>query len=112
MNYFVITLKEGEAWSYSPPQRHDVSWAFSFEGLSQIQHVVSDKELLIFEGDGVIDFKATLGTSRILVGSAKKHAHHLVLGQSSVHTSEAALEKGMQKIREIGAQIRASKSSF
>lgn len=112
MNYFVITLKEGEAWSYSPPQRHDVTWAFSFEGLSQVQDIISDKELLIFEGEGVIDFKATLGTSHILVGSAKKHAHRLVSGQSSVHTSEAALEKGIQKIKEIGAQIRKSKSFF
>jgi hypothetical protein len=47
-----------------------------------------------------IDFHADADTEFVL-GSAAPHAHDLVLGQHSVHSSSAMLRAGEQRISEI-----------
>ena len=43
----------------------------------------------------------------LVVGSARKHPHPLVLGDYSVHTSAEALWRGEAEIRRIGARLLA-----
>ena len=43
-----------------------------------------------------------------MLGSARQHPHDLVMGNYSVHTSEAALLQGELEIRRIGQQLRAN----
>ena len=54
-------------------------------------------------------FPETRGISKVefVVGSAVKHAHDLVLGHYSVHTSAAALREGEARIQQIGNRLRA-----
>jgi hypothetical protein len=59
-------------------------------------------QLAVFEeSDAAIEFEAMEHTG-FIIGSAVKHPWNLVLGDSSVHTSRHALEKGEARIAEIG----------
>ena len=65
------------------------------------------RTLAVFEpGSGAIDFEAR-GETRVLLGSAARHEHPLVLGTSSVHTDRAALDRSLARIRDIGTTLRA-----
>jgi hypothetical protein len=63
-------------------------------------------ELAIFEpSTEAIDFQADADTEFVL-GSAAPHAHDLVLGQYSVHTSAATLRTAEQRLREVQHRLQ------
>jgi hypothetical protein len=67
---------------------------------------VEGGELAIFErSNGAIDFSAETGAEFVL-GSAAPHAHDLVLGDYSVHTSAATLRAAQQRISEIQGRLQ------
>lgn len=106
LNYFWVTLKDGERWTYQPPATHDVAWAFAQRGTLHVAGARLSRELMVFEeGHGAIDFQAE-GDCAFLLGSAAKHPHELVLGPYSVHSSAATLATGVQRIAELGEQLR------
>lgn len=109
MTYLVVTLKEGERWTFTPPEGHDVAWiAISDGSVRTANTVVGDGEVAIFEnGSEAIELVAD-AEARFVIGSARQHPHDLVLGYYSVHTSAAALEKGEGEIARIGRELRAS----
>lgn len=113
MTYLVVTLNDGERWTYQPPPGHDVAWVAISDGALDTSSTISRGEVAIFEpGEGAIDFVA-VGDTRFVLGSAPRHPHPLVLGNYSVHTSVAALERGQAEIRRIGAELRDSgKNSY
>jgi len=68
-------------------------------GRLRVPDSVEAGELAIFEpSTDAIDFHAD-GDSEFVLGSAAPHAHDLVLGQYSVHTSAAALTTAEQRLR-------------
>jgi hypothetical protein len=106
MNYLVVDLEMGAEWRYAPPAGHDVAWAFVFKGGSLIQDEPSQRELLTFgTGAGDVLVRATTEPTRVLIGSAKRHDHALVLGPSSVHTSRESLQRGLARIREVRHEL-------
>lgn len=106
MNYFAVTLQPDTTWRYTPPAGHTVAWAFPYEGAPQVQGKRCDRELLVFdESAGSIEVTSQTEAARVLIGSASLHRHPLVLGPSSVHTTEAALRRGLDRIREIGGRL-------
>jgi redox-sensitive bicupin YhaK (pirin superfamily) len=108
MTYLVVSLKDGERWTYQPAQRHDVAWVAVGDGKLLTSSAVAEGELAIFApGEDSIDFYAD-GDTRFVIGSAPKHPHDLALGNYSVHTSEEALERGEEEIRRIGRELRAN----
>jgi hypothetical protein len=63
-------------------------------------------KLAIFEpSNGAIDFHAEADTEFVL-GSAAPHAHDLVLGPYSVHTSPAMLRAGERRLNEIQRRLQ------
>ena len=63
-------------------------------------------ELAIFESSAdAIDFHADADTEFVL-GSAPPHAHDLMLGQYSVHTSPATLRAGERRLNEIQHRLQ------
>jgi hypothetical protein len=63
-------------------------------------------ELAIFESSAdAIDFHADADTEFVL-GSAAPHAHDLVLGRYSVHSSLAMLRAGEQQLSEIQRRLQ------
>ena len=105
MNYFVLDLAANAGWTYTPPQGHDVAWAFVFEGAANILGTPTLHEMLVLAGDGDISIASGDGPTRVLIGSARKHPHALVMGPSSVHTNEDSLRKGHARIRSIGESL-------
>lgn len=107
MNYFAVTLESGGSWRYAPPAGHDVAFALSFEGSPLIQGEPSTGELLVLGPEGQIEFEAPNGQARVVIGTAKKYAEPLVLGPSSVHSSQNALALGLTRIQQLGDQIQS-----
>ena len=107
MNYLDVALAKGEKWRYDPPDDHTVAWIAVHRGKLATPEIVDKGELAVFEeSNRALDFEAREDTGFIL-GSAVKHPYDLVLGNYSVHTSQAALDLGERKITEIGKGLRA-----
>lgn len=108
INYLHVKLRDGERWTYQPPAGHDVAWVAVATGALHSAGTTVRGEVAVYEpGNGSIDFVSE-GASEFVLGSAARHPHDLVTGYYSVHTSEAALERGEQEIRRIGEQLRAA----
>jgi redox-sensitive bicupin YhaK (pirin superfamily) len=108
INYLDVSLKDGEPWSYVPPAGHDVAWVAVADGLLETAGIHLSREIALFEErEGRLDFIAR-GDTRFVLGSAVKHPHPLVTGYYSVHTSEAALERGEAGIQKLGNELRAA----
>ncbi|WP_335945192.1 pirin family protein [Pseudomonas sp. G166] len=106
MNYLAVQLKDQERWRYTPPAGHTVAWLAVSSGSLSAGGNVEAGEMVVFQESGqAIDIVARGATSFVL-GSAVKHPHDLVMGYYSVHTSEAALEKGEKEIQRIGALLQ------
>ena len=68
-----------------------------------------DGELIVFEeGSTAVEFVTNEGV-RFILGSAKKFDHQLVLGRSSVHTSEQAWANSQKKINSIYNELLSKK---
>ena len=108
MNYLHVNLKDGERWSYAPPDGHTVAWLAVDKGRLQSHAPIVAGQLAVFAESGeAIELEARGDTSFVL-GSAIKHPHPLVLGYYSVHTSRAALDQGEAEINRIGQGLRAA----
>ena len=106
LNYLWVELKDGERWHYQPPATHQVAWAFAQRGTLQVAGAQLVRELAVFEdGNAGLDFQAE-GDCAFLLGSAAPHAHDLVLGPYSVHSSKQALAAGVRHIAELGEQLQ------
>jgi redox-sensitive bicupin YhaK (pirin superfamily) len=106
INYLSVKLKAEERWRYQPPEGQTVAWLAVSTGRLIAPDAISSGELAVFEeSDAAIDFHAQTDTELVL-GSAFKHPHDLVLGNYSVHTSIAALREGEARIREIRPRRR------
>jgi hypothetical protein len=106
MNYYVISLDRGQTWRYKPPVAHDVGFVFCFEGNGLIQGKNTSLELIVFEGDGDIEISTKSDSIKVLLGTAKKHPHPLILGTSSVHTNAISLKNSLDRIRKIGTNLK------
>jgi hypothetical protein len=108
LTYLVVSLADGERWTYAPPPEHDVAWlAVSDGGLRLPAPVVTGEMVTFAEGSESITAVAN-GPTRFVIGSARKHPHDLVLGMYSVHTSAQALERGEREIARIGNELLAN----
>ncbi len=107
LNYLAVRMRAGESWRYQPAIGHTVGWVSPSTGRIRVAVSVEAGELAIFEpSNGAIDFHANTDTE-FVVGSAAPHAHDLVLGQHSVHTSPATLRAGEQRISEIRHRLQS-----
>lgn len=106
MNYLAVRMQDGEHWRYTPPGGHTVAWVAVSAGQLEASGPVGNGELAVFDESGeAIDFVAH-GDTAFVLGSAVKHPHELVMGNYSVHTSEATLALGEAEIQRIGARLR------
>jgi len=107
INYFHVSLIDGEKWRYAPPAGHSVAWLSVDEGRLRSSEAIHAGQLAVFEETGgAIELQAD-GVTSFVIGSAIKHPHPLVLGKYSVHTNAAALAQGEGEIRRIGQRLRA-----
>jgi redox-sensitive bicupin YhaK (pirin superfamily) len=106
VNDLAVRLRAGESWRYQPAVDHTVAWVSVSTGRLRVPERVEPGELAIFElSTDAIDFHAD-SDSDFVLGSAAPHAHDLVLGPYSVHTSAATLRAGEQRLREIQQRLQ------
>jgi redox-sensitive bicupin YhaK (pirin superfamily) len=106
LNYLAVRLRAGESWRYQPGVDHTVAWVSPGTGRLRVPERVEAGELAIFEpSNDAIDFHADADTEFVL-GSAAPHAHDLVLGPYSVHTSSATLRAAERRLDEIQHRLR------
>jgi redox-sensitive bicupin YhaK (pirin superfamily) len=104
--YLDVALGHGASWTFTPPPGHSVAWAFVYRGRARVAGTELSRELAILEeGEAPVTIDA-VDDARVLLGSAAKHDHPLVLGSHSVHTSRAALARGEARIREVREELR------
>lgn len=107
MDYLVVSLEAGTTWRHDPPATHDIAWAFAFEGSPAIQGDAVQGELVVLGQSGDIEISAGNQPARILIGTAKRYLHRLVVGRSSVHSSSASLARGEQRIKAMRRDVAA-----
>jgi redox-sensitive bicupin YhaK (pirin superfamily) len=108
INYFDVQLKAGERWSYRPPAGHQVAWLAVSQGVVRVGESVSAGEMVIFEESSADLAIRAESAARLVLGSAIKHRHPLVLGRHSVHTTAEALRAGKREIVRIGSELAAA----
>jgi redox-sensitive bicupin YhaK (pirin superfamily) len=107
LNYLAVRLQAGESWRYQPAKDHTIGWVAVSTGRLMVPEQVEAGELAIFEpSNEAIDFEAEADAEFVL-GSAAPHAHNLVLGQYSVHTSPATLRAGERRLDEIQHRLQS-----
>jgi len=105
MNYVAVRLSGGESWRYQPAIDHTTGWVALAAGRLRVPERVEAGELAIFEpSNGAIDFSAETD-AEFVVGSTAPHAHDLVLGSHSVHTSASTLRAAQRRIIEIQLRL-------
>jgi redox-sensitive bicupin YhaK (pirin superfamily) len=101
VNCLDVRLEAGDRWTYHPPAGHTVAWIAVVEGAVSTPELVTWGSLAVFaEGSTAISLE-TLRKSRVVLGSAVRHPHALVLDGYSVHTNADALAKGKAEIQRI-----------
>jgi len=108
INYFHVSLKDGQRWRYAPPDGHTVAWLAVDKGDLRSPEPIGEGQLAVFEESAAPIELEAVGDTSFVLGSAVKHPHPLVLGYYSVHTSKAALAQGETEINRIGQQLRAA----
>jgi redox-sensitive bicupin YhaK (pirin superfamily) len=109
INYFLVTLRPGESWTYKPPDGHTLAWVAVADGALTGSERLSSGELVIFEpGEVPITFEGAEGVGTTFVlGSAVPHPYELHLGAYSVHTSADALAAGERNLLELKKRLDA-----
>jgi redox-sensitive bicupin YhaK (pirin superfamily) len=106
INYLAVRLPAGKSWRYQPAIDPTICWVAPSRGRLLVPERVEGGELAIFEpSNDAIDFSAEADAEFVL-GSGAPHAHDLVLGRYSVHTSAATLQAGEQRISEIQHRLQ------
>lgn len=106
VNYLMILLSPGEAYTYQASEEHDVAWLAISRGDLVGSTAAQEGELAVFErGQGDIVLQAGPEGASLVLGSARLHAHDLHMGSYSVHTSEAALARGEANIKELRRKL-------
>ncbi|MFN0246386.1 MAG: pirin family protein [Kofleriaceae bacterium] len=101
VTYLHVNLRDGERWTYVPSSTHDLAWLATHRGSLRVSGTHVERELVVFEpGNAAIEIEAS-GDTELVIGSARQHAHSLVTGSYSVHTSRAALMQGERGIDEL-----------
>jgi len=106
INYLAVRLKLGATWRYEPPADHTICWVALASGRLTVPEHAEAGELVAFESSNqAIDFRAE-ADSEFVLGSAASHPYELALGHYSVHTSQASLQAGEQRIAETKARLQ------
>ena len=97
MNYLDVTIKGGDTWIYQPPQSHETLWLQQYQGETE---EFSQGEVVVFEPSNEAITLHANEDVKLVLGSAAKYEHDLIMGQYSVHTNQHALYNSEKRINE------------
>jgi redox-sensitive bicupin YhaK (pirin superfamily) len=94
VTYLRVQLRDGEPWTYEPPETHDVAWLAVATGGLLVDGQLLRREMAVFEESAAPIEVVARGDVELVIASATKHPFQLVTGFYSVHTSRDALVRG------------------
>ncbi len=101
-----VQLHSGDTWRFSPEPSQRIAWAYAHGGVIEANGDRLQNELAVFsDGDESITFSARQD-AELIVASAVKHSHDLVLGYQSVHTNVRSMQMGEREIRRLRSELR------
>ena len=99
--YLLVTLADGERWTFTPDADQTVAWLAVSHGAVDAGAPVDAGEVVVFHpGQAPITLTAR-GESRLVIGAAAPHPYPLITGSYSVHTRPDALVEGERTILAI-----------
>lgn len=103
LNYLVVPLKAQQHWSYELPLNHQFAWVAVVSGLvTTSEGKTLPNSMSIFNrSTAKMDFHAQ-ADSILVLGSSLEFGHDLIFQNSSVHTSNEALQIGYKGISAAG----------
>lgn len=107
VTYLHVALAPDSTWIFTPPAQHTVAWIYVYHGRLQAEgdtDIVA-RELIVFEYGSMSIILTTQEGTGFVLGSAVAHPHALVATASSVHTSQRALDLGLDEIARIGRTL-------
>jgi redox-sensitive bicupin YhaK (pirin superfamily) len=108
ITYLHVKLNDGQRWTYTPPEGHDVSWLAVADGALLIGDATVQQQIAVFEDGSQPIHMTARGAAEFVIGSAAHHPYPLVTGYYSVHTSADALRRGEAEIERIGVHLKAA----
>ncbi len=106
VTYLHVQLRDGERWTFEPHAEHEVAWLAVSRGHVIVAGARVGLEMVVFdEGNQPIELVAD-GDTELVIASAVKHAHPLVTGSYSVHTSRNNLVIGETGIQEVARTMQ------
>ena len=107
MTYLDVELSEGETWELHTPNLQTTGFIFPREGVMSVgNEVVPNQKMGILENnDGVIKVKALAPFVKFVLVLVEPSSFPLVMSRSSIHTNEVALERSMERIKNISELI-------
>ncbi len=102
MNYLDVEIKAGESWTYQPPTSHETLWVQQYQGET---NEFEEGEVVVFEPSNKGITLHAKGDVKLVLGSAAKYDHELIMGQYSVHTNQHALYNSEKRINEQYSQM-------
>jgi hypothetical protein len=100
-----VRLGDGETFTLESDAAHNVEWLAVNEGTLHVAGAAFRREMDVFEeGNAPVVVRAE-GPTEFVFGSAVKHAHPLVCGSYSVHTSRVTLAQGEAGIDRIARSL-------
>lgn len=108
ISYLHVKLHDGERWTYTPPDGHDVSWLALADGALLVGDTTVKQQIAVFEDGRQPIAMVAKGAAEFVIGSAARHPYPLVTGYYSVHTNADALRRGEAEIERIGTHLKAA----
>lgn len=101
--YLLVKLAAGSRWTFTPPAGQPLAWLALASGELLGATPAKAGEMLVFDQSGQpVALQASPDSETVFViGSAAPHPHDLHLGNYSVHTSAASLERGEANIERL-----------
>lgn len=106
VTYLHVRLAAGQRWTFEPHAGHDVAWLAVARGQLVVAGSAVGLEMVVFEeGNQAIELSAASDVE-LVIASAVKHAHPLVTGRYSVHTSRENLVIGETGIEDVARTMQ------
>jgi redox-sensitive bicupin YhaK (pirin superfamily) len=105
ITFLQLTLRDGERWTYEPPEGHDIAWLAVATGGLCVAGTSLHREMAVFEEGSVSIEVVADGDVEFVVGSGGRHPHPLVTGDYSVHTSRETLAAGEAGIERVASTM-------
>ena len=107
LTYLDVELEKNKTWEFNTLPNQTRGFVFLRKGEILVgDSIVPNQKMGILENNqGTINIETQSEIAKFVLVLVEPSSHPLVISRSSIHTNEAALERSMKRINEIGMAI-------